>query len=442
VLCNNDIKLTLVHKEKEWTTKQEFLALDNFELVQINDIELGRYSGDIVIDLDSVIEKLILENNTFLMFDRVSYKNKYLYGVKNYLDEIITSVYSVHDFLISRNIDTLYLRTTPHSILEWIFVHVAEYLEIRVLFCELTILPWRYKLVSGFRRNRVVVKRKNESGERTEYIESYLDQKSGTYDEGIPAYEKLKLLRNNGKIYSPLNDMKKWYKNPVFLVNKYRCYSKLQKLSSNMRIIEGKYAVFFLHYQPERTTVPEGYNYSSQLRAIFKLRSELPTEIALVIKEHPSIFTNKCDIRQRLPAFYEKIAMLGNTFIANIEENTFNLIDNACITATITGTVGIESFIRGTPVIFFGKSIMDQGYGVHIVEESVDDFRVFISKCIDGHFTKDQMKTELWEQISNQVVHSTSGLRRSASIDNYIANRDFGHIKVLSHIIQNEYELF
>ena len=436
---NSNTRLTLIHKENEWN-KFNFKH-ENFELININSIESTISKINLRHDLSSIIHKIIMDNNTFLMFDRVSYRKNYILGVKNYVDDISISVYQIYNFLKNRKTDIIFFRTTPHSIFEWTFAHVAEYLKIQVLLCEPTILPWRFKLVSGFRNERRIINLKKVSSESNNLINEFLKNKSGKYELGIPGYEKIRLKKNKGKIYNAYIDFKKWYKNPVFLINKYKCYKRLEKLSISKEFINKKYAIFFLHYQPERTTLPEGYKYSSQLIAIQKLRSQLPEEITLVVKEHPSIFTNKCDPRQRLPEFYNKILQIKNTVLININQNSYDLIDDACLTATITGTVGIESVIRGTPVLFFGKSILDEGYGIHLINDKMNNLKSFLMKCINNDFEGHLIKKEITNQINNQILNSTSGLSNSQNIDNYILNRDFGHIQVLKKILQNKYEI-
>jgi capsule polysaccharide export protein KpsC/LpsZ len=45
---------------------------------------------------------------------------------------------------------------------------------------------------------------------------------------------------------------------------------------------------------------------------------------------------------------------IDGVFFADISHNAFELIDNCLFVATITGTVGVESVVRGKPVLVFG----------------------------------------------------------------------------------------
>ena len=65
--------------------------------------------------------------------------------------------------------------------------------------------------------------------------------------------------------------------------------------------------VFFLHFQPERTTLPEGYGFAQQLAAIIALDGALPEGTKLYVKEHPTTFTHDCMWKERLPFWYRLI---------------------------------------------------------------------------------------------------------------------------------------
>lgn len=432
--------LTLIFKEEHWKESNFNMIHENLDFINIKEFENSAQELTINKDLSSVIHKIIYDPNTFLMFDRVSYHKNYIFGVKNYLDDISISVYHIYDFLKKLNPDIIFLRTTPHSILEWIFVHIGEYMGIKILMCENTILPWRYKLVNGFLRNRIIILPKKKSLLNDKYVQSYIKKTSGDYNQGIPNYEKIKLKANRGKIYNPIIDFIKWYKNPVFLINKYRCFNRLNVLSVS-ETVKTKYVIFFLHYQPERTTVPEGYEYSSQLIAIQKLRALLPDSVILYVKEHPSIFTNKCDPRQRIPEFYNKICQLQNTKLININKSSYDLIDNALLTATITGTVGVESLIRGIPTLFFGKSLVKKGFGVFLVSEDSINLKKFINDCCDKKLNNLSIKKEIINQINLLPNETINGLSDKCDINDYTSNRDFGHTQILKNLIEDNYKL-
>lgn len=115
------------------------------------------------------------------------------------------------------------------------------------------------------------------------------------------------------------------------------------------------YAFYPLHYEPERTTVPEGGRFSDQLDALIALRSLLPRELPIVVKEHYSQFSDRlAGHLGRSPYFYEAARLAGNVIIVPEDTDTHWLLRNARVVAVITGTAGLEAAILGTPVVTMG----------------------------------------------------------------------------------------
>ena len=138
--------------------------------------------------------------------------------------------------------------------------------------------------------------------------------------------------------------------------NKWRLYQRYCTLSVSVRF-DRPYYIFFLHYQPEATTLPCGLAFAQQWLAISRLRMVLPEDVQLVVKEHPGMF-----LRGMLrPAvrdcyFYDAIAELPNTVLVDINQDSFDLIDHAKAVVTITGTAGFQALARGKSVIVFGAA--------------------------------------------------------------------------------------
>lgn len=116
------------------------------------------------------------------------------------------------------------------------------------------------------------------------------------------------------------------------------------------------YVYYPLHYEPERTTNPDGGEYQDQLKALIKLRSIIPKEIRIVVKEHPFQFYNSDKgSRGRSPLFYKLIKNIENVDLIQTSENTVRLILNSLFVATITGTVALEASILGKNSLYFGN---------------------------------------------------------------------------------------
>lgn len=120
---------------------------------------------------------------------------------------------------------------------------------------------------------------------------------------------------------------------------------------------EKKYVYYPLHYEPERTSNPDGDDYQDQFKAIVKLRSIVPEEIQIIVKEHPYQLYYYPDkgSRGRSPLFYELIKNVKNLKLIDTNENTIKLILNSLFVATITGTVALEASILGKNALYFGN---------------------------------------------------------------------------------------
>lgn len=110
-----------------------------------------------------------------------------------------------------------------------------------------------------------------------------------------------------------------------------------------------------LHYQPERTTSPDGDIYVNQLLMIKLLSSSIPENWIIYVKEHKSQYVRKLHGHQgRTMDDYDDLLALKNVKLIRTDCSPFELIDNSKAVATITGTAGWEAVIRGKPALVFG----------------------------------------------------------------------------------------
>ena len=118
-----------------------------------------------------------------------------------------------------------------------------------------------------------------------------------------------------------------------------------------------KYVYFGLHFEPERTTNPDGGEFHDQTLAILALRNLLPNDIGIIVKEHPSQFyIYDRGSRGRSPLFYDLIKNLSGIQIASYEESSHKLIRGAEFVSTISGTLALEAAIIGKKSVIFGHS--------------------------------------------------------------------------------------
>ncbi|MFH4557755.1 hypothetical protein [Vibrio diabolicus] len=290
-----------------------------------------------------------------------------LYGINGAFqlsNKIETLVYNILDYLLLKKPDRLVFQATPHGIYTWVFAKVAEFLNIEVAFNAMTLLPWKYQPVIGLDAQIPLdVKRYQafSNSDKTR-VDSYVSKKMKDYSEAIPDYEKQRELKYKGKFFSFRNELnylfKLGYKHLPFKViecfRKKMSFDEYNKLA-NIDYPKNNNIVFFLHFQPERTSLPEGGLFCNQLLIIRQL-NELARRYSLnvLVKEHPSMFRQPWDSSARSRYFYRQIHKMSHVHIVPLEVNSYELINTAVLNVTITGTVILESLLKGKPVLAYG----------------------------------------------------------------------------------------
>ena len=162
------------------------------------------------------------------------------------------------------------------------------------------------------------------------------------------------LLKNR---YSPINPNRLGVISRFSMI-KSRKRNLIKKIKESERVnIDGlKYVYYPLHYEPERTTNPDGGFFQDQFITISYLRKLVPDDIKIIIKEHPSQinFIGK-GIKGRSPLIYDLIKNLKNVEITDINHNSLELIKNSVFVSTVTGTVALEAAILSKKALTFGS---------------------------------------------------------------------------------------
>ena len=116
-------------------------------------------------------------------------------------------------------------------------------------------------------------------------------------------------------------------------------------------IANEKYVYYPLHMEPEIVTMLLAPTYKDQLWIIGQIARSLPVGYKLYVKEHAAM----SGFRPR--SFYQELKKIPNVRLLRPNTNTkhgFDLIRNARLVTTLTGTVGWEATLFQKPVITFG----------------------------------------------------------------------------------------
>lgn len=118
------------------------------------------------------------------------------------------------------------------------------------------------------------------------------------------------------------------------------------------------YIVYFLHLQPEATTLPMAGEFVDQILAIKILAKALEgTGIQLYVKEH---FVQPC----RESYFYSDIQKVRGVKLLKSTVDSKELLRHCLGISTCTGTVILEAIINGKPAFVFGNGMLNSAPGV------------------------------------------------------------------------------
>ena len=116
----------------------------------------------------------------------------------------------------------------------------------------------------------------------------------------------------------------------------------------------------------------------------------------IYVKEHPSQLSGDGDLeayRGRSPDDYDELLQLPNVRLGSEEVDSFSLVDNAAATATVTGTAGWESIVRGKPALVFGNAWFRWAPGAYYVQRTQDLVealrRISATPFVDGAAAED-----------------------------------------------------
>lgn len=172
-----------------------------------------------------------------------------------------------------------------------------------------------------------------------------------------------------------------------------------EKKSIDINCFDRPFAYFPLHFEPERTTNPDGGVFHDQFIALSNLRNFIPNDINILVKEHPSQFlmSNKGS-KGRSPMFYDLIKNINGVKIVDSKHNSIDLILKSNFLATISGSVALEGAILGKKAIIFGdtwfngcpnifnwKDNLDYSSFVNDKSSNDEDIKLFLKKLMKSY---------------------------------------------------------
>jgi hypothetical protein len=396
------------------------------------------YTDDIVKILDVIInDKLTLD-----LYDRCL--AGYYLNYSTEAESIITSmVVSAYKFIKDFDPSFLIYFECSHNIKSWIVGRIAEILGIPVKYGRNNVLHWRNVFLEGMNKNATLLQGNLYNEKANDFELKLFDSMIERYKNGIdsikPEFMEVMKEKKTKKLYSLSNDIKANWKNPPKVLYKYYCYKRYTSLCSKAALPD-KFIVFYLHLQPERSTLPEGYGFQSQYKAILLLSELIPDDWYIVVKEHPATFYTHCKPFGRWPKFYDELVSIKKVRLVKLESDPYYLISKSICVSTITGTIAGEALLMGKPVINFGlNSLMASelpiGMYNYIDMKSLSDF---IAKL--QAFKSDEITNSYISLVKTEILNiGTCGIKSindwNNSFDALVNSDRIGRFKIVKNIL-------
>ncbi|TVT58081.1 MAG: hypothetical protein FHK82_05045 [Sedimenticola thiotaurini] len=299
-------------------------------------------------DRERIVQAVLSDFKVFLLrmrFLRVDLKGAF--DGFGYFSDVVDYALKLAE---GRRPKVVFCSYTPHTVEAWIVVRTLEELGARVVRLIPSPLPWVLLPVQGLLNLTGCNLKAKERPVRSAAVDEYLSILRGDYSAAIPYYEKA-LRRSSFRHF--FSSLSRWSVRDIAKYMEKRAVQRdFERVASSL--VEGEsYAIYFLHYQPEMNTLPEAGLYCDQFQAVKKLVDALPSGVTLLIKEHPSTFSKRCDRRWRPAGFYERLGSLPNTRICLANTATFDLIDKSLFVASIAGICLTEALARGKAAVIF-----------------------------------------------------------------------------------------
>jgi hypothetical protein len=294
--------------------------------------------------------------------------------------------------------DVVVYRIAPHMGYDYLLYALCRMMDIPTVMFERTSLPGFVYPVESFEKGSEIIRKvytealKNDNPKEvslTPETIAHLESLSQSYKRAMPFHLKFKMnhfkkggevsgyamillqvalefgrefiLKRRGRDYL----LKKYHKNLGRLKRK-RLLAHYNQLANKVNL-QDPYIFVALQCEPERQTCPVGGVFGNQYLMVDLLSKLIPKGWKIYVKEHVSQFKEyQAAERSKDFEFYDMIASKPNVELVPLTYTSFELIDNAKASATISGTVGWESVVRGKATLLFGHSWYRDFNGVFV----------------------------------------------------------------------------
>ncbi|MFK8017209.1 MAG: hypothetical protein AB8G17_17425 [Gammaproteobacteria bacterium] len=158
-----------------------------------------------------------------------------------------------------------------------------------------------------------------------------------------------------------------------------------------------KYAVYFLHVQPELTVEEMAFDFQDQVNTLRNILAALPADMSLVVKEHSPM------LGYRPLEVYSKLVHMPGIILVDTGVDSHELIAQSSVVVTLTGTVALEALLYRVPAVVLGSIYFDVFDGIS-KPENLDDMKSMLAD-----------PESLYRATEDDVLRMLGSLRRASS---------------------------
>ncbi len=347
--------------------------------------------------------------------------------------------------------DVVVFREEPHQNFDYILYALCRVLNYKTVMFQRTLLPCTAVPVASFEEGSKAISQaykeklgefdgkctelspplndyleKLHSDSFTNAIPSHLKNQFIRFKEGAGVSDAIKLSYTLCKdiikgmlLRKKLPDyLEKHFYDNIAVFKKRRLAKHYAKLVTPVNL-EVPFIFVALQCEPERQASPCGDAYGNQYLMVDIISKLVPEGWMVYVKEHVAQFKTFQDSEKaRTTEFYDYLVSKENVRLVGLDITSFDLIDKAKASASVSGSVCWESVVRGTPALLFGYNWYKGCEGVFSVafrEELLNAIN-FIQKGYHVDFEK----VKLFAQIV--FAHAVRADWRN----------DFAHLKLLT----------
>lgn len=185
----------------------------------------------------------------------------------------------------------------------------------------------------------------------------------------------VRLLSLFNKISLAFSAEKHDYQDPTQRLNRLSFFSdklrqefnyyvyKLFVKTCSVESLPARFWVYYLHKQPEASIDIVGRYAEDQYANIIRLSKMMPDDCQLLVKEHSNA------IGDRPYSFYKRIKQLNRVDLIDERADSYQLIEQAEKTVTVSGTVAYEAGLLNKPTLAFSRAFFTVLPSIETIEQ-------------------------------------------------------------------------